>query len=87
MATATQADVTATSTWQNLVALNGATASVDLVIQNKGDSAVQVVFGGSQPTDEDGGLYLERYDSVQGNAAAIWLRALDGSEAVGVTLL
>lgn len=87
MATATQADVSATSTWVDLVTLNAGTASVDLVLQNKGDSMVQVVFGGSQPTDEDGGLYLGRYDSVQGNAAAIWLRALDGSESVSVTLL
>ena len=87
MATATQADVSATSTWADLVTLNGATASVDLLIQNKGDSMVQVVFGGAQPTDEDGGLYLGRYESVQGNAAAIWLRAMDGNEAVSVTLL
>lgn len=87
MASATQADVSATSTWVDLVTLNGSTASVDVLIQNKGDSMVQVVFGGAQPTDEDGGLYLGRYDSVQGNAAAIWLRSLDGSDAVSVTLL
>ena len=87
MATATQADYTATATWTDLVATIGGAASVDLVLQNKGDSIVQIVFGGSQPTDEDGGLYLARYDSVQGNAAAIWLRGMDGSEAVGVTLL
>lgn len=86
MATATQADFSATATWQNLVASNGATASVNLVLQNKGDGNVQVVFGGSQPTSQDAGLYLEPLDSVQGNAAAIWLRAA-GGDRVGVTLL
>ena len=87
MATATQADFSATPTWANLVASNGATASVDLVLQNKGDGNVQVVFGGSQPTDADAGLYLEPLDSVQGNAAAIWLRTATGADKVGVTLL
>ena len=87
MATATQADFSATATWANLVASNGATASVDLVLQNKGDGNVQVVFGGAQPTDADAGLYLEPMDSVQGNAAAIWLRTATGADKVGVTLL
>ena len=86
MATATQADFSATATWADLVASNGATASVDLVIQNKGDGVVQVVFGGSQPTSQDAGLFLEPLDSVQGNAAAIWLRAA-GGDKVGVTTL
>ena len=87
MATATHADFSATPTWANLVASNGATASVDLVLQNKGDGNVQVVFGGSQPTNQDAGLVLEPMDSVQGNAAAIWLRTASGSDKVGVTTL
>lgn len=87
MATATRADFSATPTWANLVASDGATASVDLVLQNKGDGNVQVVFGGSAPTDADAGLYLEPLDSVQGNAAAIWLRTAVGADKVGVTLL
>ena len=86
MASATQADFAATSAWQNLVASNGATASVDVLLQNKGIDPVQVVFGGSAPTSRDAGLFLNRFDSVQGNAAAIWLRA-EGGDTVGVTLL
>ena len=87
MATATQADFSATSAWANLVASNGATASVNILIQNKGDGVVQVVWGGSQPTSEDAGTMLKPMQSMQGNAAAIWLRTADGGDKVGVVLL
>lgn len=87
MATATQADYTVTTSWTNLVGTIGATASVDVLLQNKGDGMVQVVFGGAQPTDQDAGLYLKQHDSVQGNAAAIWLRTANGTDKLGVVTL
>ena len=87
MATATQADYTVTTSWTNLVATIGAAGSVDVLLQNKGDGDVRVYWGGAEPTDEDGGVVLETFDSMQGNAAAIWVRTDRGTDPLGVTLL
>ncbi len=92
MATATQTDIAVTTAWVDLVTVNGSLASVDCSLQNKCASAehIFVVFGGSQPTSETAGTLLNRGDSVNGNAAAIWVRGPSGGQAddkVGVTLL
>lgn len=87
MPTATQPDFTAADTWSNLVDTIGAAASVNVLLQNKGNGVVRVVFGGSQPTSKDAGLILKTFDSVQGNAAAIWLRSSRFPGVVGVTVL
>jgi hypothetical protein len=78
MATATQADISVSPTWTNITVGNGSLASVDVCLQNKsayGD-LVFVVFGGSQPSGETVGALLNRFDSITGNAANIWVRCV-----------
>lgn len=87
MATATQNDYIVTNEWTNIAATIGAASLVDLVIQCLSTDNVRVVFGGTEPVDGKSGIVLQRYDSVQGNAAAIWVRSFDPAATVSVTLL
>lgn len=85
MATLHLADYTATDEWTNLVATLGATANADVVLQNTGKRAVQIVFGGDSAPTTTSGIILAQIDSVQGNAAKIWVRLLDAiSPAAGI---
>ena len=86
MATATQNDYSVTGSWTNLVATIGAAASVDCVIQNVSTDPVQVVFGGASAPTGKTGIVLANIDSVQGNAAQIWVRSA-GAAKVSVTTL
>jgi hypothetical protein len=84
MATASQADITATPEWVDATAANAALAGADVLIQNVGRDVVNVVFAGaSAPTDKSG-IALGPRDSVQGNAANIWIR---GGGTVSVALI
>ena len=86
MATATQNDFTVSGSWTDLVATIGAAASADCVIQNVSDGIVQVVFGGASAPTGKTGIVLDEWDSVQGNAANIWVRSA-GPSKVSVTTL
>lgn len=90
MATATQNDFAVTRTWQDVAATLTAIASVDAVIQNIGQNVIQVVHGGaSAPAAGKSGLFLDYMDSVQGNAANVWVRCVDNgttSTVVAVAL-
>lgn len=79
MATATLTDYTVTTTWTDVIATLAAAASVDALYQNTGSGPVRIVFGGaSAPASTVTGLILGAQDSVQGNAAKVWVRAADG---------
>lgn len=88
MATATQADISVSPTWTDITIGNGSLVSADACIQNKsayGD-LVFVVFGGSQPSNEASGAILNRFDSITGNAAHIWVRCVTVGK-IGAILL
>lgn len=87
MATASQADFQCTGTWQDVVATITAAASVDAVYQCADVGGIQVVFGGGTAPTTANGIFLAYLDSVQGNAANVWARALDGNGALTVTVL
>lgn len=88
MATATQNDFPATSDWGELTASITAAANVNCVIQNLDTGGtIDVVFGGASPPTGKTGVRLWPGDSVQGNAAQIWVRGNDGAATVGCTLL
>ena len=88
MATATQDDFTATGDWSELTATITGAASVDTVIQClDAIGTVDVVFGGASAPEDATGIRLWPGDSVQGNAANIWVRGNDGSAVVSTTLL
>lgn len=87
MATASQADYSVTNNWTNIVSTIGAAASVDVLLQCVSADRISVVFGGSQPSGEKRGIILGNLDSVQGNAAAIWVKGYDPEATLSVTLL
>lgn len=86
MPSATLASINVTSTWANVVATHPSAASVNVMIQNRGNDDVEVVWGGASPAAGVDGIDLRPFDSVTGNAAAIWVRAGVASR-VSVTLL
>lgn len=86
MPTSTLASIAVTPTWANVVATHASAANVNLLIQNRGNDDVEVVFGGASPAVGTDGIDLAPFDSVQGNAAAIWVRAGVASR-ISVTLL
>lgn len=86
MATVTLNDYAVTGAWTNLAATLTAAASVNVVVQNISTGIVQVFFGGaSAPTGS--GFQLAPSDSIQGNAAQIWVRGPDGNETVSVMVI
>lgn len=87
MATASQADYSVTNEWTDIVATIGAAASVDVLLQCVSADRVSVVFGGAQPAADKFGIMLGHLDSVQGNAAAIWVRSYDPTATLSVTLV
>ena len=77
MATLSLDDYTATSVWTDVVSTLGALASVEALIQCVSQDEVQIVFGGvSAPTNKSG-VVLKRLDSVQFNAANVWVKNFD----------
>lgn len=87
MATSSQDDYSVTNEWTNIVATIGAAASVDVLLQCVSADSISVVFGGSEPAAEKLGIILGNRDSVQGNAAAIWVKSYDPEATLSVTLL
>lgn len=87
MATAGQSDFQCTGSWADIGATIAAVISTDTVIQCLDLGGVQVVFGGGTAPTGKSGVILSHLDSMQGNAANIWVRALDGSGAVSVTTI
>lgn len=86
-----------TEAWTNIVSTIAGASGVNCAIQNHDDNLVQVVFGGSQPseTDKTYGVLLAQGDSVLDKDTAIWVRRLkargqnmgvDGSSRVAVIL-
>ena len=84
MATASQADITATGTWTDATAANSGLASVDVLFQNIGRDVVFVVFGGASAPSGVSGVKLGPLDSIQGNAANVWVR---GGGTLGAALV
>ena len=90
MATVTLGNYDATADWVDLVAESGFSTmnAVDSVVQNFGSGSVCVwPAGGSAPTPDLGGIILAPFDSVQLNAANIWVKAMDGSALISGTTL
>lgn len=86
MATATQADYAVTTAWTDLAATITGAASVACLIQNLSDAPVQIVWGGaSAPATTHSGVTLNKWDSMAGTAAKIWVRAPNGA-TVSTTL-
>lgn len=83
MATTSQPDYEATSSWVDIAAANGALANVSVLLQNHDDSPAFVVWGGASPTNKSG-VALQTYDSISGTAANIWVR---GGGRLSITLL
>lgn len=82
--TASQPRITVTEDWTDIVAGNGSLASTDIVIQNLDDDTVDVFFGGGSKPSGGGPVRLDTLDSVQGNAANVWVR---GSGNISATVL
>lgn len=77
--TATQADITVDGTWEDIAATDTDLASVDVLIQNKGNNPVLVFFGGGSAPTGNQGPYLLPGVATTGNAANIWVKAPSGS--------
>ncbi len=80
--TVSQNRISVSSGWQNIVADNSALGSVDVLIQNLDDDYVDVVCAAS--AEGKGPVRLDTFDSLQVNAAAIWVR---GDGTISATLL
>lgn len=79
MPTATQADYAVTTTWTDLAATITGAVSVACLIQNLTDAPVQIVWGGAAaPAVTHSGVTLNKFDSMAGTAAKIWVRAPNG---------
>ena len=87
MATNTLADIDLESAWEDLVATHAAAASVEVRIQNVGGGPVAVVAGGAAAPNGKTGALLAPTDSVQVNAANVWMRATGSAGRVSVTLV
>lgn len=83
MATSTLGNLTTTAAWQDITATYGTAASANVLIQNADSEVVQIVFGGASAPSGKSGITLDTYDSVQGNAANIWVR---GSGTISILL-
>ena len=82
--TASQPRITVKAAWTDIVAANSTLASVDVLLQNLDDDVVDVVFGGASAPTSSGPVRLDTLDSVQGNAANIWVR---GDGTISATVL
>lgn len=81
----TKADVTLTEGWQDLTTLVSGTASVGVRLQCvRGVAAV--IHGGGAPSGDRSGDILRTLDSVEANAAAIWVKSVSGGARISVTL-
>ena len=84
--TTTVADIDIGTSWQDLTVTAGSIASADVLIQNVGGGEIAIVFGGGAAPSGKTGTKLGPNDSVQGNAANIWARAIESSGRVGLQL-
>lgn len=82
MATASQNQITVTEAYVDITVANAGLASADVLIQNLDDDTVDVVCGAS--ASGKGPIRLDSYDSVQVNAANIWVR---GTGHISATLV
>ncbi len=82
--TASQPRIAVTGSWSDLVASNVALASVNILIQNLDNDFVDVVFGGAAAPTSEGPIRLDTFDSVQGDAANVWVR---GSGTISATVV
>lgn len=82
-------DYAVTSTWTDVVATLAGMASVDTLIQNVDKHDVQVVSGGASAPTNKTGVILGYKESVQVNAANVWVRKVgsDQSGRISVTTL
>lgn len=82
----TLADVDIGAAWEDVVATHATAESVDVRLQNVGAGLVSVVEAGGSPNGKTGTL-LAPLDSVQVNAANLWVRSVEDSGRISVTLL
>lgn len=93
MATASQNTITVTGAWKDIAAEVVALSGVDVLIQNLDDDAIDVVAGGATAPSGKGPIRLDTLDSVQVNAANIWVRgtvlttAVRGAGLISATVL
>jgi hypothetical protein len=76
MATASQAKITVTSDYVNIVSTIPALASVNVLVQNLDDDFVDVVCGASSAANAAtlGPIRLNTGEAYTVNAASIWVR-------------
>lgn len=79
MATTTLADLDLEPNWEDVIATHAAASLVDTLIQNVGSGTVAVVAGGAAAPDGKSGTILAPLDSVQVNAANVWVKSLEAS--------
>jgi hypothetical protein len=86
MATATQALIVLTGTYVDITVANASLVSADVMLQYQNtpgdsDEYAEVIFAA---TATGGPIRLENLDSIQGNAAKIWVR---GKGQISATLV
>lgn len=82
-------DHAVTSTWVDIVDTLSSVASTDTLIQNVDKSDVFVVAGGASAPTNKTGVILGYKESIQVNAANVWVRKVGSSQSgrIGVTTL
>ena len=83
-------DITVTQTaWLDLASIYTAAASVNSTVQNKGFSAVCIVYtaNSTAPTSTNCGHLLQAGETWIGNAAHIWAIALNEAANVSIGIL
>lgn len=86
MATASQNKIAVSTDYANIVATIPGLASVNVLLQNLDDDVIDVVCGASSAANAAtlGPIRLDTWDSVQVNAASIWVR---GKGTLSATLV
>jgi len=75
MATESRPAVQITEEWQDIVALDPAIDSIDVLLQSRDDDLVELVFGGvGKPSPEASRYTLDTRESFPANASNIWVR-------------
>lgn len=82
--TASQPRIQVTEDWTDIAAVNGALASVEILVQNLDDERVDVVFGGASKPTTAGPVRLDELMGFRGTAANVWVR---GSGYISATVV
>lgn len=80
---ASNADVSVTTDWQDLVVTYAGLAGASAYVQNKGPNDAVVFFGGASEPAGVNGVLLQPGEPAYGTADHIWVRGLGGSASIG----